>query len=141
MDKMTAEAIVPVMIRSGFRDLPVEGHFTYTAEDPFAVRMRIVHEGVQYADWHFARDLLAEGLNRPAGTFMIEIQPADDGNEREQVYIVLRGPDTKGRMRESLFVCPTEALTRFLGRTYGVVVPGCEELDIDSGLLMLLTQG
>lgn len=60
----------------GLVTVPVTIAFRYTAADPYAVRM-VVETGVTPpVQWVFARDLLTEGLSRPAGLADVQVWPA-----------------------------------------------------------------
>ncbi|MEV7289943.1 SsgA family sporulation/cell division regulator [Streptomyces sp. NPDC093252] len=106
----------------------------YDPLDPFAVRMtfpaQATLEGVEVC-WTFARDLLAEGLEGPAG----------DGDVRARPYgydrTVLEFHAPEGT---AVIHVHSAEVRRFLAATGGLVPEGMERLrfDLDRGLAELL---
>lgn len=56
--------------------LPVT--FAYVASDPYAVSM-LIHTAGPAVPWTFARELIADGLNRPTGEGDVLITPTAEG--------------------------------------------------------------
>jgi len=102
----------------------------YVTADPFAVRARFQVAVDQQITWVFARELLAEGLDRAAGDGDVRIWPAVRAG-REVVGIALRSPDG-----EALLQARAEALVDFLTATYALCPRGRESqhLEIDRAL-------
>jgi hypothetical protein len=106
----------------------------YSAEDPYAIRMSF-HVGTdEPVEWIFARDLLAVGLEGPAGEGDVQVWPADEQGH-ELLNIALSSP-----FGEAHFEAPRSSTAGFLSRTYEVIAPGHESdyVDVDSELDELL---
>jgi hypothetical protein len=85
-------------------------------------------------EWIFARDLLAVGLEGPAGEGDVHVWPESD-HGRELLNIALSSP-----FGEAHFEAPRSSLAAFLSRTYEVIAPGDESdhIDVDAELDELL---
>jgi hypothetical protein len=106
-------------------DVPLTASLYYRGDDPYAIRMAF-HVGMDDpVEWIFARDLLAAGIDRPAGEGDVRVWPGI-GASRELLNIALSSP-----FGQAHFEAPIAALTGFLLRTYEVVPPGCEGDFID----------
>jgi len=114
--------------------VPLVASLYYSADDPFAIRMAF-HVGTdEPVEWIFARDLLATGLEGPAGEGDVQVWP-DDVHGREILNIALSSP-----FGEAHFEAPLGATAAFLTRTFEVIAAGNEAdfIDLDSELLELL---
>jgi Streptomyces sporulation and cell division protein, SsgA len=114
--------------------VPLVASLYYSADDPYAVRMAF-HVGMDDpVEWIFARDLLATGLDGPAGEGDVQVWPGDDRGS-EVLNIALSSP-----FGEAHFEAPRDATEEFLKRTYSVISCGQETdvIDLDSELDMLL---
>jgi hypothetical protein len=114
--------------------VPLVASLYYSAEDPYAIRMAF-HVGTdEPVEWIFARDLLAVGLECPAGEGDVQVWPGEDG-EDEVLNIALSSP-----FGEAQFVAPRDSTAAFLTRTYEVVALGHESeyVDVDGELDELL---
>jgi hypothetical protein len=114
--------------------VPLVASLYYSAEDPYAIRMAF-HVGTdEPVEWIFARDLLAVGLEGPAGEGDVQVWPTDD-HGRELLNIALSSP-----FGEAHFEAPRNSTASFLGRTYEVIAPGQESefVDVDTELDELL---
>ena len=114
--------------------VPLVASLYYSVEDPYAIRMAF-HVGTdEPVEWIFARDLLAVGLEGPAGEGDVQVWPSDDADD-ELLNIALSSP-----FGEAQFEVPRDSTAAFLGRTYEVVAPGHEtdHIDIDEELDELL---
>jgi hypothetical protein len=114
--------------------VPLVASLYYSAEDPYAIRMAF-HVGTdEPVEWIFARDLLAVGLEGPAGEGDVQVWPADE-HGREVLNIALSSP-----FGEAHFEAPRSATSAFLNRTYEVIAPGLEAefIDVDGELDELL---
>jgi hypothetical protein len=76
-------------------------------------------------EWLFARDLLAVGMQTPAGDGDVRVWPASPG-DRDVLNICLSSPFGQAHFEASL-----AAVTGFLRRTYEVVPLGREADFID----------
>src|ERR1700691_4023714 len=97
--------------------VPLVASLYYSAEDPYAIRMAF-HVGMdEPVEWIFARNLLAVGLEGPAG----------EGDE--VLNIALSSP-----FGEAHFEAPRSATAEFLNRTYDIISAGREAdfIDLDS---------
>ncbi|MFE1440315.1 SsgA family sporulation/cell division regulator [Streptomyces sp. NPDC058739] len=111
-------------------EVPVPATLRYDSGDPLAVQIdfppevSLEGEGVT---WTFARALLADGLEGPAGSGDVHIWPCG----RARTVLEFHSP-----YGMALLQFDTAALGRFLVRTYAVVGAGCEDLGeaVDRGL-------
>jgi Streptomyces sporulation and cell division protein, SsgA len=117
--------------------LPVQASLRYEPMDPYAVHV-VFHAGGEEpcpeVSWSFARQLLVDGLNEPAGLGDVRVWPwlGDDG---PVAALALSSPDG-----HALFEVPRESLEDFVARTYSQVPLGAESryLDLDATLANLL---
>ena len=115
-------------------DVPLTASLYYRADDPYAIRMAF-HVGTdEPVEWIFARDLLAVGLDHPAGEGDVRVWPGARPY-RDVLHIALSSP-----FGQAQFEAPLAALTGFLLRTFEVVPAGREGefTDIDGELNDLL---
>ncbi|GCD33532.1 hypothetical protein OEIGOIKO_01253 [Streptomyces chrestomyceticus JCM 4735] len=114
----------------GSRTVPAVLH--YHPADPLAVRItfppEISLDGAA-VDWAFARELLADGLESPAGTGDVRVRPVGRGRTVLEFHV-----------EDGVAMVQVDAadLRRFLDRTYQAVPAGRELLDVDRGLAELL---
>src|SRR5215472_16019531 len=116
------------------RPVPLAASLCYSTDDPYAIRMAF-HVGTdEPVEWIFARDLLAIGLEGPAGEGDVQVWPGEDG-EDEVLNLALSSP-----FGEAQFVAPRDSTAAFLTRTYEVVALGHESdyVDVDGELDELL---
>ena len=114
--------------------VPLVASLYYSADDPYAIRMAF-HVGTdEPVEWIFARDLLAVGLEGPAGEGDVQVWPSEDQG-RELLSIALSSP-----FGEAHFEAPRASTAAFLSRTYEVIAPGHESdfVDVDTELDELL---
>ncbi|MBG7702623.1 MULTISPECIES: SsgA family sporulation/cell division regulator [Streptomyces] len=120
------------VLLDGSVTVPVTLSFHYAADEPYAVRM-VVDSGVTPpVEWVFARDLLAEGLSRPAGLGDVQTWPAPRRPQQMRAgrgALCIRISSPTGT---TIVSAPATALRRFLDRAYGSVAAGTE-----SGMLRL----
>ncbi len=116
-------------------DVPLEAELRYTAQDPLAVEALFDDGSAEPVRWVFARDLLAEGLDRRSGDGDVVVWPTQDAQARPAVHLRLRSPNDA-----ALLEAPADALGEFLAATALLVPPGTEyqHLDIDAALESLL---
>ncbi|MEV6975986.1 SsgA family sporulation/cell division regulator [Kitasatospora sp. NPDC093806] len=111
-------------------DIPVR--LGYRSDDPFAVALRFLGPAADAGVWRFSRDLLWEGLQRPAGQGDVRIWPPCTCHGRTALRVMLRnGEDAV------LIDLPPRQVRRWLRReTFALVPPGTEAdaIDWDAGL-------
>ena len=116
--------------------VPLVASLDYCADDPYAIKMSF-HVGTdEPVEWIFARELLASGIERPAGEGDVKVWPEDfDG--ADILNIALESP-----FGEAHFEAPLSATAEFLRSTYGIIPAGTEGdfIDVDSELDELLWQ-
>jgi hypothetical protein len=121
------------LITAEEQELPVPATLRYVSQDPLAVHIDFPPEvsleegGVT---WTFARSLLAEGLQAPAGSGDVQIWPCG----RARTVVEFHSP-----YGLALLQFDSAALHRFLLRTYAVVGAGREDVGdaVDRGLSAL----
>lgn len=106
---------------------PVETEMLYEADDPFAVTMNF-RSGGAVATWIMGRDLLWEGLSRPAGKGDVRLRPSGR-------VVVL---ELASYRSVTEFRVPASTLRRFLDAAYRLVPPGAERFDADAFLSTVL---
>jgi hypothetical protein len=109
---------------------------SYRPADPFAVVIRFdVGSGAQ-VEWVFARDLLEDGLRRPAGIADVRVTPITHAGEAV-IELSLSSPGGQARIG-----LPRWAVRTFLRRVASVVPCGTEARHINWDLeLTPLTDG
>jgi len=117
--------------------LPVVASLQYETTDPYAVHV-MFHTGGPGEDsrvvWTFARQLIVDGLDVPAGMGDVRVWPSSaDGGA--SIALSLCSPSG-----EALFQVPRDALADFLCRTYAEVPIGAESryIDLDAEVAQLL---
>lgn len=124
------------LVLTAERSVSVLALLDYAAHEPYSVRATFrTSEGD--VNWVFARELIAEGLRKPAGDGDIAMWPSKtDG--REVLCISLSSPSG-----QALMEAPREAIEDFLARSYTVVPVGSESslIDMDSLIDRLLEDG
>jgi Streptomyces sporulation and cell division protein, SsgA len=112
------------------------GTLRFDPADPFAVTLTL-RPGSGPVAWTFARDLLAEGVEGPAGLGDVRIRPAIHEG-RQVVAVALCSPSGHADLE-----LPRSKVTAFLGPTYQVVPAGTESDGIrwDAELRTLLRAG
>lgn len=121
------------LITAEDREVPVPATLRYTAEDPLAVFVDFPPEVTldgEDVTWTFARSLLDEGLDAPAGRGDVHIWPCG----RARTVLEFHSP-----WGIALLQFDTPALRRFLLHTYAVVAAGQEDVaeDVERGLSAL----
>lgn len=114
--------------------VPVVASLFYSADDPYAIRVVFEAGTDEPVEWIFARDLLAVGMEGPAGQGDVQVWPADS-HDRELLFIAVSSP-----FGEARFEVPRSSAAAFLTRTYEVIAPGREtdhvHLDRELGELL-----
>ncbi len=104
--------------------VPLLAGLSYTADDPYAIRMAFHVGNDEPVEWIFARELLTVGIVRRVGDGDVQVWPARADGERT-LHISLTSP-----FGQALFEVPLAPLTEFLHRTYEVVPAGRDILAI-----------
>src|ERR1700733_2871415 len=105
--------------------VPLVASLYYSAEDPYAIRMAF-HVGTdEPVEWILARDLLAGGLEGPAGEGAVQVWPP--GHERPELLNIALPPP----FGDAHFEAPRASTAAFLSRTYEVISAGNESEYID----------
>ena len=114
--------------------MPLRAHFTYRANDPYAVQLDFYLDTRHSVRWTFARELLTTGTVLPAGYADVRVWPSDDGT---RVSLSL-----ESQQGEALFEIPLTPLSEWLERTHRLVPPGQEHrhLSLDTRLERLLQE-
>ncbi|MER5432452.1 SsgA family sporulation/cell division regulator [Streptomyces sp. NPDC002588] len=134
MDITLEQSVLARLITAEDQELPVSATLRYASDDPFAVHVDFPPEVSLAGDgatWTFARALLEEGLDGPAGTGDVHIWPCGP----ERTVVELHSP-----FGMALLQFDTPPLHRFLLRSYAVVAAGREDVGaaVDEGLQALL---
>ncbi|MFF7459357.1 SsgA family sporulation/cell division regulator [Kitasatospora sp. NPDC008115] len=114
------------------QSLGIPVRFAYHRDDPFAVSLEFLGAAAEAGTWRFGRELLWEGLQRPAGTGDVRIWPPCTCHGRASLRIMLQGQD--GSVLVDL---PARQLRRWLRRESFALVPRGTEgslIDWDAGL-------
>lgn len=114
--------------------VPLVASLCYSADDPYAIRMAFHVGADEPVEWIFARELLAAGLEGPAGEGDVQVWPSGDSG-LEVLNLALSSP-----FGEAHFEVPHSATAAFLDRTFDMVAAGAESefLDVDTELDDLL---
>lgn len=114
--------------------VPLMASLCYTADDPYAIRMAF-HVGTdEPVEWIFSRELLAEGMDGPAGEGDVHVWPGTD-HGLGVLNVALSSP-----FGHAHFEAPMTAIAEFLDRTFAVIPAGEESafINIDDELDELL---
>jgi hypothetical protein len=118
-DTVAAELGLTLMVPE-HGGVPLTASLSYRGDDPYAIRMAF-HVGMDDpVEWIFARDLLADGLHRPAGEGDVRVWPGS-GRDRRVLNIALSSPFGHAHFEASL-----PAVSQFLLRTFEVIPDGRE---------------
>ncbi|MDX3533899.1 SsgA family sporulation/cell division regulator [Streptomyces sp. MB09-01] len=122
-------ALIAVRLDAVRGCVPLLARFSYDAEDPYVVQATFLDGPTALARWHFDRQMLAEGLQRPVGEGDVTFGPHRAAGA-DELRVALRRPGVEGEESAVLFV-EAPALTGFLEQTYAVIGAGEEFLDVD----------
>ncbi|MET9666966.1 SsgA family sporulation/cell division regulator [Streptomyces sp. NPDC006475] len=134
MSTVIEHAVQARMVASAPRMESVPATLLYDRRDPFAVRIAFpataTLEGTDVA-WAFSRELLAAGVDAPAGLGDVRVRPY--GYDR--TVVEFHAPEGVAMVH-----IRTSELRRFLKRVQGLVPAGREHLylDLDHNLVELL---
>nr|WP_240982735.1 SsgA family sporulation/cell division regulator [Streptomyces sp. S3(2020)] len=131
-----------VQLQAGDTDpFPVLAHLDYDASDPFAVTVAFSHEGRVLARWRLDREMLAEGLTGPVGLGDVRLRPESSGTGKELRMEFFGDPLPGGGRHHAVVFAWAPTVSAFLSRTYEVVLPGQEEVEVDGFLAEVLARG
>ncbi|MEV7012017.1 SsgA family sporulation/cell division regulator [Streptosporangium sp. NPDC051022] len=113
-------------------ETPLAAVLSYSAADPYAVRLAFIQGSRETTVYGFARSLLADGLYDPAGEGDVLVGPHTD----YEPYLVLTLRPAEGYP----FACYVvrEAIEAFVEKSYRLVPMGREHLDIDAAIARIL---
>ncbi|MEV0987930.1 SsgA family sporulation/cell division regulator [Streptomyces sp. NPDC049949] len=130
--------LVTVHLGAASSRLPLLARFSYDGGDPYAVRATFLDGPTVLARWHFDRQMIAEGLQRPVGEGDVGFRPHREAGV-DELRVALRGYAGQRQGDAVLFV-EARPLADFLHRTYAVTGAGEEFLDVDKLLDELLAR-
>jgi hypothetical protein len=122
------------LVVPGHGAVPLMASLSYTVDDPYAIRMAF-HVGTEEpVEWIFSRELLAAGMDGPAGEGDVHVWPGTD-HGLGVLNIALSSP-----FGQAHFEAPITAIGDFVTRTFRVIPAGRESnfINIDSELDELL---
>ncbi|MER8184669.1 SsgA family sporulation/cell division regulator [Kitasatospora sp. NPDC094015] len=133
--RVTAAVPAELLLADDVR-LPIRSLWRYDAGDPFAVHVDFDVPPDAPEHWAFARDLLAEGLDVPAGHGDVLIRP--EAGHRH-VTLELCGVDGS----TAVLRAQSAGLVDFLRRSFAEVPAGCEQYltDLDGWIRRTLDAG
>ncbi|CAO5146714.1 Sporulation-specific cell division protein SsgB [Frankia sp. AiPs1] len=105
--------------------VPFTAALCFDKADPYAVGLRLRTTDVRTVTWTFARQLLIDGIRRPAGVGAVEVRPDFHGDSR---LLALSLTSASGRADVQLPYAPVAA---FLRDAYAAVPPGAEGDQVD----------
>ncbi|MCX5317488.1 SsgA family sporulation/cell division regulator [Streptomyces sp. NBC_00154] len=111
----------------------------YEPSDPHVVRAAFDVVGSdETVEWVIGRDLLADGLEGPAGEGDIRVWAVEEEHDGSDLYILLNPPDGT-----ALLKAPPRQIKAFLHETEAVVPRGAESghIILDAYLAHLIAQG
>lgn len=103
----------------------VDCKFTYSMDDPFAVRMNLLVTAGIGVTWVVGRDLLTAGTERLSGEGDFKAWPSR-GPHRPSLYLRLERPNVR-----ATFVADLTTVRRWLDDTYAMVPSGRENTFLD----------
>ncbi|WP_261800902.1 SsgA family sporulation/cell division regulator [Streptomyces sp. PBH53] len=112
---------------------PLPAELRYGSTDPYAVRLSLGPSTGTPVTWVFARELLAEGLQRSAGPGDVQVIPWQCGTPHS-IRIVLNNANGT-----ALVELAAAEVAAFLRQTFTLVPPGTESdhLDLDGAITAL----
>lgn len=125
------------LVVPGSVSVPLLASLRYEVSDPYAVHLRFPtqHGGEGDAvEWTFARQLLTDGVSRPAGDGDVRVWPVRHPSH-PRICLSLSSPSGW-----ALFEVPLGRLVEYLAQTYSAVPTGRESdfIDVDAELALLL---
>ncbi|TQF01790.1 SsgA family sporulation/cell division regulator [Kitasatospora acidiphila] len=117
---VTAEVEIELLVPGQPERIALRSTWAYDSYDPLAVRVDFLMPLGGPERWTFARELLAEGLDAPAGDGDVVLQPEAD---LDHVRMLLRGANGAA----AVLWAAERALRDFLDRSYAHVPSGGEQ--------------
>lgn len=129
---MIREQLVLELADLDHEPTPVTATLQYDARDPWAVTLDFGEGNVH---WTFARDLLIDGLDSPAGIGDVQVWPTVDADGIATTVLALSSPEGV-----ALLQGPTRPLALFVARMLDRVPLGAEStlVDLDRELIGLV---
>jgi sporulation and cell division protein SsgA len=133
------------LIGPGRMIVPLKAVWTYSRQDPYAVRASFDADAGEPVNWVFDRDLLVAALHGPAGIGDVRAWPtvepdpaAKRPGARKKIFNIAVGPPADCVH----FEASAAVIGAFLARAYELVPAGSESacLDFDDELTELLSQ-
>lgn len=121
--------------------VPLVASLDYSADDPYAIKMAFHVGADEPVEWIFGRELLARGLQAPAGEGDVQVWPGESSDSysggHDVLNIALSSP-----FGEAHFEAPLSEVAEFLKSTCEIVPTGAESdfIDVDGELDELLWQ-
>ncbi|OIK26227.1 SsgA family sporulation/cell division regulator [Streptomyces malaysiense] len=141
MNTFVHKTLVVQLHAPGTGRFPVFAHLGYDADDPYAVTAAFAHEGHVLAHWRLDREMLAEGLTRPAGVGDVRLRPAGTGMWHELRLEFLGDSRPDGGRQRAVVYAWAPAVAAFLRETREIVPPGRERAPVDELLADILATG
>lgn len=139
---VSAEVELRLVVQDDTEELvvPLMAALSYSADDPYAVRVGF-HVGLdEPVEWTFGRDLLSAGTEGAAGEGDVRIWPSV--NSRGGLGGVVANIEISSPHGEASFEAPVRDIIGFLQRTYDIVPEGKESkhVNLDAELADLLRE-
>lgn len=136
---VTANLTLTLLAQAG-ETMSVDARFSYTKNDPYAVRIAFNVGLDTPVTWVFSRELLSAGLDGPQGLGDVRVWPTMPAKARipgAELRLSISSP--YGRAN---FKVPAPEIDAFIRRTYEAVPAGAESryIDIDTELAELLPE-
>jgi len=133
---VTADLALQLVVPQHELSVPLTASLSYTAADPYAVRVSFRADLDEPIEWVFGRELLSAGLYGPQGLGDVQVWPSDADADGHGVLNVQLS-SLYGRAH---FQAAAADLAEFLLRTEQVVPAGSESahIDLDAELADLL---
>ncbi|WP_189868712.1 SsgA family sporulation/cell division regulator [Streptomyces viridiviolaceus] len=134
LSTVTCQTTAHVSAPKGPPPLPLRAELHYRVTDPYAVRLSLGPSTGPLTTWTFARELLAEGLRRPAGPGDVMVIPRYC-HHPHSIRIVLS--NLAGTALIELAAAEVDA---FLQQAFALVPLGTESdhLDVDGAITVLM---
>ncbi|MGW2035510.1 SsgA family sporulation/cell division regulator [Streptomyces sp. NPDC001356] len=104
----------------------IDCRFSYSVDDPFAVRMDLLVTTETCVTWVVGRDLLSAGTDRPSGEGDCKVWTATGPGGRPSLHLRLESPHG-----HATFAADLTVLRRWLEQTYALVPAGSEGALLD----------
>jgi Streptomyces sporulation and cell division protein, SsgA len=129
---ISAELVIQ-LVEPNELSVPMAATLRYEPDDPFAITAEF-HTDHATVTWRFARELLREGAEAPAGQGDVQIWPERLGAGPVSLKVTTQGG-------QALFTLPRRGVQAFLARTYAAVPAGTESQHFDAEALLAALTG